>query len=132
MVTINAATLPEVVVPAPPPTATGASRPEVQPTKTVIEAKDLVKNTEDSSAAKTDATKVSLEELTQATDQLERVAKLVNRSVHFRISEAGDDIQVLVINEDTDEVIREIPPDAVLELAERIQGTLGLLIDKVV
>jgi flagellar protein FlaG len=75
--------------------------------------------------------KVNLEDLIQAVDQLENVAKLANRSVHFKINESGDDVQVLVINEDTDEVIREIPPDAVLELAERIQGTLGLLIDKV-
>ena len=129
MVTISAATLSEAATPAlslTPPT------PRTEPRRPVPEAAEptqIEKATQNASA--TSKEKVNLEELIQAVDQLENVAKLASRSVHFKINETGDDVQVLVINEDTDEVIREIPPDAVLELAERIQGTLGLLIDKV-
>ncbi len=130
MVTINAATLPEVSTPA-PPTATPGSTNPVPRAKGTAPAGTGSANIENQNVSPEGEPKVNLEELTQAVDQLEKVAKLANRSVHFRINETGDDIQVLVINEDTEEVIREIPPDAALELAERIQGTLGLLIDKV-
>ncbi|MCA9410380.1 MAG: flagellar protein FlaG [Candidatus Omnitrophica bacterium] len=133
MLTINASNLSEAAARATPPAVVPSSipSPETRP------AGNSVDSVRDEIAAKSgisepESRPVSLEDLSKAVEQLENVAKLANRSVQFRISEKGDDIQVLVINEDTDEVIREIPPDAAIELADRIQGTLGLLIDKVV
>lgn len=131
MVTINTATLPESAAALTVQPKTIGVRPSETRPRSAAPA-ETARTDQQAPAGSKENQKVDLEELAQAVDQLENVAKMVNRSVHFRIRESGEGVQVLVVNDDTDEVIREIPPDAVIELAERIQGTLGLLIDKVV
>lgn len=130
MVTINAATLPESAAALTVQPKIAAVRPtDSRPPASA--ASETARTDPRAAAGSKENQNVDFEELTRAVDQLENAAKMVNRSVHFKIRESGEGVQVLVVNDDTDEVIREIPPDAVIELAERIQGTLGLLIDKV-
>jgi flagellar protein FlaG len=72
---------------------------------------------------------LDLEALTEAIDRIQESVDLQNRSLQFKIDAPNDRVQILVIDRDTEEVIREIPPTEVLKVAERIRETLGLVFD---
>ncbi len=75
-------------------------------------------------------------------DKLDKVVKLLNQTIksstnhhlEFQMHEASGRYQVKVVNSDTDEVIREIPQDFMLDLSARIKGVLnealGLIFDE--
>lgn len=51
-------------------------------------------------------------------------------NLNFSIHEASGQIIVSVVDKDTGEVIREIPPEALVDLAAKLQEAVGLLFDK--
>lgn len=68
--------------------------------------------------------------LDQLTDGLNRTLKAVDKRLQFLVHEETDRIYVKVIDGETGEVIREIPPEKILDLVGHIQQLLGLLIDE--
>jgi len=50
-------------------------------------------------------------------------------NLRFKIHDESDRIMVQVIDKETDELIREIPPERLLRLAAQIQEMIGLLLD---
>lgn len=66
--------------------------------------------------------------LANAVDRLNQLARVFNTSLHF-VVQAGHEIVVEVIDNETKEVIRRIPPGQVLEVDSKLQATLGLLLD---
>jgi len=70
-----------------------------------------------------------LEALTEAIERIQQSADLQNRSLQFKLDAPNDSVQILVIDRETKEVIREIPPTQVLKVAEKIRETLGLVFD---
>jgi flagellar protein FlaG len=59
-----------------------------------------------------------------------KVMTVANRSLEFSIHEATKDIMVKVINTETKEVIREIPPEKILNMVAGLMELAGLLIDE--
>jgi flagellar protein FlaG len=53
-----------------------------------------------------------------------------NVDLQFTIHEASGEIMVTVRNESTGEVIREIPPSEILNLAAKLEAMVGQLFDK--
>lgn len=74
---------------------------------------------------------VSLVDLADAVESLQTTANLANVGLQFKIDQSTDQVQVVVMNRDTDEVIRKIPPDETVKLAEKIQEAIGLIFDSV-
>jgi flagellar protein FlaG len=72
-----------------------------------------------------------LEVLAEAVERTQNAVDLAGNKLGFRVDQTNNDIQVLVIDRQTDEVIREIPPDEFLKLAQKIEETLGLVFDTV-
>jgi flagellar protein FlaG len=72
---------------------------------------------------------LDLKTLAEAIDRIQESVDLQNRSLQFKIDAPNNRVQILVIDRDTEEVIREIPPTEVLKVAERIRETLGLVFD---
>ena len=70
-----------------------------------------------------------LEALTEAVERIQQSVDLQNRSLQFKLDAPNDSVQILVIDRETEEVIREIPPTQVLKVAEKIRETLGLVFD---
>lgn len=70
-----------------------------------------------------------LKDLTEAIERIQESVDLQNRSLQFKLDAPNDSVQILVIDRETEEVIREIPPTEVLKVAERIRETLGLVFD---
>ncbi|MBI4574827.1 MAG: flagellar protein FlaG [Planctomycetes bacterium] len=70
-------------------------------------------------------------------DQIERQVHEVNeavrrmrRNIELNLATKGDDLVVQVVDRDRGKVIREIPPEELLDLRERLKETLGLVFDR--
>lgn len=81
-----------------------------------------------SEARHTDA--VDKSALDQMVEGLNRALQVVDRRLQFLVHDTTGRILVKVINRETDEVIREIPPEKILDLVGHIHRFLGLLIDE--
>lgn len=55
---------------------------------------------------------------------------LQNIDLSFSVHKASGQIVVTVINENTGEVIREIPSQELLDIAAKLEETIGLMLDK--
>ena len=64
------------------------------------------------------------QDIAKINDQLESM----NRSIRFSIDEGTKDIVVRVVDENTGEVVMQIPPDEMLKLRERLSEMSGLLV----
>lgn len=70
----------------------------------------------------------SLEELMQ--DVQENLNVIHDVDLQFSIHEASGELMVTVIDASTGEVIREVPPSEILELASKIEEMIGLIFDQ--
>ena len=52
-----------------------------------------------------------------------------NRAVTFRLNSESERVYIEVVDRSTGEVVRQIPPDQVLELAEGLKEATGNLLD---
>jgi flagellar protein FlaG len=59
-----------------------------------------------------------------------RFTSLFNRKLKFSINSRLEQVVVKVIDRETDKVIKEIPPEALQRLHERMQEFMGLLVDE--
>jgi flagellar protein FlaG len=69
-------------------------------------------------------------EVEEAVEALNNSMEYINRALRFSIHEDTQRLQVRVVNLDTDEVIKEIPPEEVLDTVARIREMIGVLVDK--
>ena len=76
-----------------------------------------------------DLSEVSLEQLEEIKDSLNQAMSPINVALDFEEREEVEDIVVKVMNKETEEVIRQIPPESMLKMAQRIEELTGLLVD---
>jgi flagellar protein FlaG len=69
-------------------------------------------------------------DLKAAIRDLQRVSEAFNRRLSFSLNEKLGQVVVKVIDNDTDKVVREIPPTELQRVYERIREVIGLLFDK--
>jgi len=70
------------------------------------------------------------DELEQAVEQLNNTMQAYSTKLHFEIHEKSDEIMVKVLNSEDDSVVREIPPEKILDMVAYFKEMLGLIIDK--
>ena len=73
---------------------------------------------------------VSENAVIRAIEQANKAAQGVNTSFEFSIHEETKQIMVKVLDKDTNEVIREIPPEKILDLVAKIWEMTGIIIDE--
>jgi flagellar protein FlaG len=66
----------------------------------------------------------------EAIDRITSVAKLFNRKIRFEVEKDLDIMIVKVIDSETEEVIRQIPSEELVELSKNARDLKGLLINK--
>ena len=71
-------------------------------------------------------------ELKQTTSDLERISLAFNRRLKFVIDQESREILIKVIDNETDKVIKVLPPEELQRLHSRIRETIGFLFDKMV
>ncbi len=65
-----------------------------------------------------------------AMDRIEQAAVLFNRKIRLEVEEDLNIMIVKVIDSETEEVIRQIPPEELIELSKNAKDLKGLLINK--
>lgn len=73
---------------------------------------------------------VERESVEKAVDSINGAIAHVNRGLRFSVHEDTQRLMVKVVDILTDEVIKELPPEDVLDTAARIKDAIGLLIDE--
>lgn len=65
-----------------------------------------------------------------AVNDVNKVLRYMNERLEFSVHETTNRIMVRVLDRATDEVLREIPPEQLLDLVAKLQELVGLLVDK--
>jgi len=76
-------------------------------------------------------TKIELHphELAKVVDKLNETARVFNYKLQFQVS-AGNRVVVKVIDSASGQIVREIPPEGVMEAFSRMQDVMGVLFDQ--
>ena len=69
------------------------------------------------------------DEMRDLARRVGEVVSSLNRSVHFEIDDSSGQVVTQVVNRETREVIRQIPPEEMLSLSRRLREFVGLLLD---
>lgn len=75
------------------------------------------------------ASSLDMGQLRDIRDSLNEAMRPINIALDFEEREEMNDLVVKVLNRETEEVIRQIPPEAMLKMAQRIDELTGLLVD---
>lgn len=104
-----------------------------QPDKTNTQIKD---DKQLSSAANAqeqrNAGELTMGELEEAVGQLNDVARLFNKQYSFSVDEDTNQYVIKIMDSDSGDVIRQIPPENLLKLSSRIGRMVGMFINQVV
>ena len=73
---------------------------------------------------------VNVEELDKAIDKANKSFKTFDRRFEFSVHERLKTFMVKVIDSNTDEVIREIPPEKLLDIIANMLEVAGILVDE--
>ncbi len=70
---------------------------------------------------------LSPRELTKAVDHLNALAQQVRRELRFSVDESSGRVVITVLDAESDEVVRQIPPEQVMSLVQTLQSAGGSL-----
>ena len=73
---------------------------------------------------------IAQDDIMQAVKQANKVLEGTNRRFEYSVHEQTNTIMIKVINSDTDEIIREIPPERILNLIAKLWELAGLIVDE--
>ena len=71
-------------------------------------------------------------DLKQTVSDLQNISLTFNRRLKFEIDQDSKEIIIKVIDNETDKVIRVLPPEELQRLHSRIRETMGFLFDRMV
>ncbi|NLO89742.1 MAG: flagellar protein FlaG [Clostridia bacterium] len=113
-------------------TVTETSRERVQLEKSATPINEAVKKSAGSTTEEEQLLKGALSEadVIKAIEQANEAFRIVNTRFEFSIHEGTKEIMVKIIDEETEEVIREIPPEKILDLIAMIWELAGILVDE--
>lgn len=76
------------------------------------------------------AKEVSVEKLTEAVEAVNEFLKLEKRSSQFVLHEGLDKYYVRLVDAETEEVVKEIPPERLLDAFYEMQKLAGMIVDE--
>lgn len=71
----------------------------------------------------------SAREAESAITKINQTTEAFNIGLRFKLHEASDRVMVQIIDVEENEIIKEIPPEKLLNLAAQIQDMIGLMLD---
>lgn len=72
------------------------------------------------------------DEVRESVKDINEIVDKVKEGLSFQIHEDTEKMMVKVVDLNTDEVIKELPPEEMLDLQARIHEMIGILIDETV
>ncbi|TWI72381.1 flagellar protein FlaG [Desulfobotulus alkaliphilus] len=88
------------------------------------------KSLEKARQAKEKAKDTPMEELEKATDDLNKYMDELKTSLGFTIHDETNELLVNIINRDTKEIIKQIPPEELVAIREKMAELAGILLDE--
>ncbi|MDR1637944.1 MAG: flagellar protein FlaG [Treponema sp.] len=70
------------------------------------------------------------QEINVAAENIEKVSLAFNKRLKFVVDHQSHEVTVKVIDEETDKVIKVLPPEELQRLHARIRETIGFLLDE--
>lgn len=70
------------------------------------------------------------DKLSDSVDKANKTVRIFNPTLHFVIHKETGRVMVQVIDKVENKIIREIPPEKILDMVARIQEMVGLLVDE--
>lgn len=118
---------------------TGQGQPTSQPlivqsvqksSKTNKHSKDSDSREEQSFGTNQQGGSISPEKVKTVMDELNKKMKLTHTECEYTLHEETNRISIKVIDQDSKEIIREIPPEKTLDMISKIWEIAGLLVDE--
>ncbi len=75
--------------------------------------------------------KISKEDVEHMVEVLKDLTETLQTKLNFSVDEGTNDIVVKVIDKKTGEIIRQIPPEELLKLQEKMQDLTGFLLNDI-
>jgi len=98
-------------------------RPAVQPSQQKVDVEQPHKEAKP-------APPVEVPKIESVTKQIDSFLRSIGRSINFRVDPGSGEMVVSVIDANTGEVIRQVPGEEALRLAQRIEDSLSALVDE--
>lgn len=70
------------------------------------------------------------EDIVKAVDKLNKFLKDDNTSAEYAVHEVFGDVMIKIIDNDTKEVLMEVPPKKILDLVAKMCELAGVLVDR--
>lgn len=67
------------------------------------------------------------ESLQEAVGKINEFIQVVRRDIHFSVDESSGRTIITVVDAETQEIVRQIPPEEILAIAQNLQEASGLL-----
>lgn len=113
-------------------TVSAAAGNNTQPTTIAGQMSDIL-NRAESNADRREAVQQSMKkEDTKIKDTIKEINKVVNplTEAEFDYDDATNRMTIKIMNKDTQEIIREIPPEKTLAMIAKVWELAGLLVDE--
>lgn len=97
-----------------------------------VKEKANIKQTENelkTSKTENESTNFPIENLAKTIKGLNEFLKPANTSIHFQLHEELDKYYVQLVDRETEEVIKEIPSEKLLDIYANMLESIGLLVD---
>ena len=73
---------------------------------------------------------IAQDDVLQAVKQANKALEGTNRRFEYSVHEQTKTLMIKVINSDTDEIIREIPPEKILDLIAKLWEQAGIIVEE--
>ena len=73
---------------------------------------------------------VTIPKIESVTRQIDSFLRSINKSVQFRVDQATGEMVVTIRDDETGEVIRQVPGEDALRIAQRIEDQLSAMLDE--
>ncbi|MCX7885554.1 MAG: flagellar protein FlaG [Caloramator sp.] len=91
---------------------------------------DLQDNIENKNVDMQSQRKIDGKELVNAVERANRVLFKNNTHLQFKIHDATKDVMVKIIDDETGEVLKEIPPEKMLDMVAKLWEIAGIIVDE--
>ena len=92
--------------------------------------KKELKQVDEKSAKSVAENQLGKSQLNKYAEKLSKVMEILNHSIRFSVDDESDRMIVKIVNSETNEVIRQIPPKEMLQLMHRLDQMAGLMLDE--
>lgn len=102
-----------------------------QPVKPMVEEDiHVLDNQSGNSGEKNLPEQITRDDVEKSIEDMNKALSMLNRSLKFVVHEDTGKLMVQVIDKESGKVIKEIPPQILLDIEARIEKFLGILFDK--